>query len=99
LRVLNLATASTFHDWPGETSVNDPYLYSLLWKHGVIAPAPMQQTLRSQAYDLIVFRKGTAPEPQANGLGQIMATMRDYYRPLKSESIFEYWIREPRRIE
>jgi hypothetical protein len=95
LRVLNLATASTFHDWPGETSVSDPYLYSLLWKQGVLDPAPMQQTLRSQKYDLIVFRKDTMLVPAApgDGLGQIMETMREFYRPLPSESLFQYWIR------
>ena len=95
LRVLNLATASTFHDWPGETSVNDPYLYSLLWKQGVLDPEPMRETLRDQRYDLIVFRKDTmlVPAASADGLGQIMETMREFYRPLKSESLFQYWIR------
>jgi hypothetical protein len=85
LRVLNLATASTFHDWPGETSVNDPYLYSLLWKQGALDPAPMQETLRFQSYDLIVFRKDTMLVPAASGDGfwKIMETMRPATLPLK----------------
>jgi len=98
LRVLNLASASTFYDWPGETAVNDPYLYSLLWKHGVLEPGPLQQTLGAQSYDLIVFRNGSAPgsDAPADGMGQIMATMREYYRPLPSDTIFQYWIRKTR---
>jgi len=95
LRVLNLATASTFYDWPGETSVNDPFLYSLLWKHGVLDPKPLQQLLGARAYDLVVFRNGAAPGLEANGLGQIMVTLQEGYRPLPSESLFHYWIRRP----
>jgi hypothetical protein len=97
LRVLNLATASTFFDWPGETSVNDPYLYSLLWEHGVLKPDPMMKELRAQTYDLIVFRIDAAlvPGDRGDGMAQIMKTLRESYRPAANGMLLQYWVRIP----
>ena len=94
LRVLNFAGASTFFDWPGKTSVNDPYLYTLLWEHGILKPDAMIRELHSQQYQLVVFRSDAvlAPSDRADGMGQIMKSLRESYRLAGYGVFLQYWV-------
>jgi len=95
LRTLNLATASTFYDWPGETSVTDPYLYFLLWDRGVLSPQPIVQALKSQYYDVVVFRNDGVwmTSAHTDGVGVILRAVRDSYQLARSDAGFNYWTR------
>ena len=97
LRTLNLATASTFYDWPGETSVTDPYLYFLLWDRGVLSPEPLVRALRSQFYDVVVFRNDGVwmTSAHTDGVGVILRAVRDSYQLARSDAGFDYWTRLP----
>jgi hypothetical protein len=97
LRILNMGAASTYFDWPGETSVNDPFLYSLLWEHGILKPDSMIRELQSQTYDLVVFRNDAmlASSGRGDGLGRIMKALRSSYRPAGQGAFLQYWTRIP----
>ena len=97
LRVLNFAGANTFFDWPGETSLNDPYLYTLLWKQGVLKPDSMVRELRSQTYDLVVFWNDTVVGfgDRQDGLGRIVKALRESYRFAGKGAYVQYWVRIP----
>jgi hypothetical protein len=99
LRVLNLAGASTFFDWPGETSVNDPYLYSLLWERGVLKPGAMIQALSTQTYDIVVFRNDAVlvASDRGDGMAEIMKAVREFYRPAGRGVFLHYWVRVPKK--
>ena len=94
LRVLNLAGASTFFDWPGQTSVNDPYLYTLLWERGILKPDSMIRELRSQRYHFVVFRSDAilVPADRGDGMAQIMKALQESYRRAGYGVFLQYWV-------
>jgi hypothetical protein len=97
LRVLNLADAPTYFEWPGETSVNDPFLYMLLWRRNVLKPDGLVRELRSQAYDFVVLQSGVVVSgaERSDGTGQIAKALRESYRFAGYGDYLQYWVRIP----
>ena len=95
LRVLNLASASVFFDWPGESAINDPYLYTLLWTKGALKPDSMIRELGGQSYDLVVLRSHTSVQSGdgQDPVSQIMKALCNSYSLAAKGDYLQYWTR------
>lgn len=97
-RVLNLASCTTFFEWPGESAINDPYLYQLLWRTGKLKANGMVRELSAQTYDLVILRDCTVVEPDSrqDSVSQILRAIRESYHCGFKGDFLQYWVRNPR---
>jgi hypothetical protein len=53
-RILNLAAATLTGDLPGDVSVNDPYLYLLVWQYERLPEGALVRCLNERYYDIVI---------------------------------------------
>lgn len=97
-KILNLASVRLSHPLPGQISVSDPYLYSLLWRSGQLDPQSVVESLRRREFDGVF---AIAPREAFAGafLPSIEHALRSNYRASRHFGSFLYLVRihDPQR--
>lgn len=52
-RFLNLSTSVATHDFPGAMTVNDPFMFFMLWDTGTVSIEPLRAALAAHAFDAV----------------------------------------------
>ena len=83
-RFLNLENSQVTHDFPGAVTVNDPFMFVMLWDTGTVSTAPLLDAIRARAFDAVLLAPSLTsaanqrPEiPTQN----VILTAFQYYRP------------------
>ena len=91
LQVLNLYTAPVGSFLPGRVSLNDPFLYNVLWRRGTLSPQPLLQALSMHYFQVVVVGLNTDVNDSMDE--PFIALRADY--TLASSGIMQYWVPKP----
>ncbi len=81
--VLNLKNSTVTFDYPGEVSVNDPYLFFVMWEVGRLSTAPLLQAIRDRYFDAVIVSPGLtsgAGQQEDHPIQNILRVLFEHYQ-------------------
>jgi hypothetical protein len=93
--ILNLFTHMHTYSITDRAHLNDPYLYMLLWKDGVLDSASLDQSISDNYFDVIMLPSRIGPTSELMApFDKIIARIFERYKLGLTGSGFNYYIRK-----